>query len=70
MLCVIQQVLISYVFYTLWYIYVNPSLPVHPASLPLLLSIHVSSMSVSLFLLCKKIHVYHFSKFHICVCVC
>ena len=31
--CAVQQVLISYLFCTLWHIYVNPNLPIHPTSL-------------------------------------
>ena len=38
----------------------NPSHP-HPPSV----SIHLFFMSVSLFLLCEYVHLYHFSRFHI-----
>ena len=36
----------------------------HP-TFPALVSIRLFSMSVSLFLLCKQAHLYHFSRFHI-----
>jgi len=36
-----------------------------PSSLPPLVSIHLFSTSVSLFLFCKYDHQYHFSRFHI-----
>ena len=41
--CTTQQVLISYLFYTLYqqYIYVNPSLPIHPPPLSSWVSIHL-----------------------------
>ena len=35
-----------------------------PIHFPPLVSIHVFSTSVSLFLPCKKVHLYHFSRFH------
>ena len=60
----IQQVLISYLFYTYQCIYVNPNLPIHPTTTPLV-SIRLFSTSVSLFLPCKLVHVHHFSRFHI-----
>lgn len=50
----LQQVLIVCLFYTLQYIYVSPRLSAHP----LLVSIHLFSASVSLFLLCKQVHLY------------
>ena len=43
----IQQVLISYLFYTIVYIYLNPSLQIHPISPSLLVSLCLFSMSVS-----------------------
>ena len=49
----IQQVLISYLFYTHQFIHVNPNLPVHPTTAPPLsplVSIRLFSTSVSLFL--------------------
>ena len=65
----IQQVLISYLFYTYQCIHVNPSLPIHPITtspqLIPLVPIRVFSTSVSLFLPCKTFHLYHFSRFHI-----
>ena len=46
---------------------INPSLPIHPmpSFLPWYPYIHMQpfSASSSLFLLCKKVHQYHFSKF-------
>ena len=65
----IQYVLISYLFYT-WYqscILVNPNLSIHPAPHPLypLLYMYLFSTPVSLFLLCRYDHLYHFSRFHI-----
>ena len=51
--CVTQQILISYLFYTQQCIYVNPNLPIHPTPPSPLVSIHLFSTSVSLFLLCK-----------------
>ena len=71
-LCIflIQQVLISHQFYTHQCIHVNPNLPIHPTTtpslpLPPLVSICLFSTSVSLFLPCKPVHLYHFSRFHI-----
>ena len=37
----------------------------HPCRFPLLVSICLFSTSVSLFLPCKPVHLYHFSRFHI-----
>ena len=53
--------------YTQQYMYVNPSLPVHTTTPPppTLVSILLFSTSVSLFLLCKEDHPYHFSRFYI-----
>ena len=43
-------------------------LPVHPPSLSSLVSICLFSLSVSLFLLCKSVHLYHFFYVsHLCV---
>ena len=39
--------------------------PPHPCGFPPLVSIHLFSTSVSQFLPCKPVHLYHFSKFHI-----
>ena len=65
--CAIQQVLISYLFYTYWWIYVNPNLPIHTSRpcFPRLVCICLFSTSVSLFLPCKLVHLFHFSRFHI-----
>ena len=41
-----------------------PPPPAHP-HFPLLVSIRLFSTSVSLFLPCKPVHLYHFSRFHI-----
>ena len=37
----------------------------HP--FPLLVSLCLFSTCVSLFLLCKQVHLYHYTRFHICV---
>ena len=50
--CAIQQILISYLFYT-QYRCVNPNLPIRPNPCSLLLSIYLFSTSVFLFMLCK-----------------
>ena len=42
-----------------------PPLPPPPTTFPPLLSIHLISASVSQFLPCKPVHLYHFSRFHI-----
>ena len=61
---------ISYPLHTQQCVYVNPTLPIHPA-LPFCLgSIHLFSTSASLFLLCKQVHLYHFSRFHIYALIC
>ena len=47
-------------------IYVNPILIVYlNFPFPTFVSICLFSTSVSLFLLCKQVHLYHFSRFHI-----
>ena len=67
----IQQVLISHHFYTHQCIHVNRNRPIHhtstptPHRFPPLVSIRLFSTSVSQFLPCKPVHLYHFSKFHI-----
>ena len=66
----IQQVLISYLFHTYWCTYVNLNLPIHPTTtaprhVPPLESIRLFSTSVSQFLPCKPVHLYHFSRCHI-----
>ena len=65
----IQQVLISNLFYTYKCIYVNPNLPVQPTTthphFPPLVSISFFSTSMSLFLPCKPVYLYHLSRFHI-----
>ena len=63
--CAIQYVLISYLFYTQQCIYVSPNIPTHRTLFPPLVSICLFATSVSLFLLCKQVHLYHFSRFHI-----
>ena len=71
----IQQVLISYPFYTYQCIHVNPNLPIHHTTTPSpchftpLVSIRLFSTSVSQFLPCKPVHLYHFSRFHIYVLI-
>ena len=63
----IQQVFISYLFYTYCCIHVNPNSSHHypRRHFPPLVSIHLFSTSVSLFLPWKPVHLYHFSRFHI-----
>ena len=67
----IQQVLISHPFYTHQCIHVNSNLPIHhtttttPRCFPSLVSIRLFSTSVSQFLPCKPVHLYHFSRFHV-----
>ena len=71
----IQQVLIRHPFYTHQCIHVNPNLPVHHTPTPTprrftpLMSIRLFSTSVSQFLPCKSVHLYHFSRFHIYVLI-
>ena len=50
---------------------VNSNLPIHP-TFPLspLESIHLFSMSVSLFLLCRQVHLFHFYRFHMYALIC
>ena len=45
----------------------SPPPPPHPCSFPPLVSIRLFSTSVSQFLPCKSVHLYHFSRFHIYV---
>ena len=71
----IQQVLISHPFYTHQCIHVNPNLAIHHTTptrwcFPPLVSICLFSASVSLFLPCKPVHLYLFSRFHICALIC
>ena len=67
----IQQVLICHPFYAHQCIHVNPNLPIHhttattPRHFPPLVSLHLFSTSVSQFLPCKPVHLYHFSRFHL-----
>ena len=71
----IQQVLISHQFYTYQCIHVNPNRPIHhtttptPCHFPPLVSICLFSTSLSQFLLCKPVHLYHFSRFHMYVLI-
>ena len=71
----IQHVLISYLFYTKVYIcqpQSSNSPQHHPPRLrfPPLVSIHLFSTSVSLFLPCKPVHLYHFSRFQKYALIC
>ena len=43
----------------------SPPPPPQPSHFPPLVSIHLFSTSLSLFLPCEPIHLYHFSRFHI-----
>ena len=67
----IQQDLISHQFYTHQCIHVNPNLPIYhtttttPRRFTPLVSICLFSTTVSQFLPCKPVHLYHFSRFHI-----
>ena len=58
--CAIQQVLISYLFYIQQCVFVNPNLPIYPISSSPLVTISLFSTSVTLFLFCKQVHLYHF----------
>ena len=62
---ILEWVAISYSrFYTQQCTYVSPNHPILPTlslSHPLV-AIHLFFMSVSLFLFCKQVHLYHFSK--------
>ena len=64
----IQQVLISYPFYTYYCIYVNRNLqfipPPSPATFPPWCP-YVCSLHMCLHFCLKLVHLYHFSKFHI-----
>ena len=64
--------LVIYFIHINIYIYTNPNLQIHPTTttpitlgFPLLVSICVFSTPVSLFLPCKPVRLYHFSRFHI-----
>ena len=67
----IWQVLIIHPFYTHQCIHADPHLPIHHTTtiprrrFPPLVSICLFSTSVSLFLPCKLVILYHFSRFHI-----
>ena len=45
--------------------YVNLNLPIHPNAHPHIVSTRLFSTSASLLLPCKKVHLYHFSRFNI-----
>ena len=70
--CAVQQVLISYLFYTFYiyiYIFLNPKLPIHPTH-PLtspLVSRCLFSTSLSLFLLCRSSLPYNIWFFSFCL---
>ena len=72
----IQQVLISHPFNTHQCIHVNPNLPIHHTTnstcccFPPLVSICLFPTSVSQFLPCKPVHLYHFCRFHIYALIC
>ena len=51
------------------YMSIPVSTTTHPPRFPPLVSIHLFSTSVSLFLPCKPVHLYHFSRFHIYVLI-
>ena len=63
--CVIQQLLISYLFYTWQRIYVDTTSPFIPLFLSPTVSTSPFSISVSSFLLFKQVHEYQFSGFHV-----
>ena len=72
----IQHILISHQFYTHQCMHVKPNRPIHhnpqhppPHSFPPLVSIHLFCTSVSQFLPCKPVHLYHVSRFHIYVLI-
>ena len=52
------------------YIYINLNIPIYLTTLsPPLVSIRLFSLSVSLFLRCKNVLLYYFSRFHIYVLI-
>ena len=63
----IQQVLIIYFIHISVYMSISQFItpPPPPLPLPPLVSIRLFLTSVSLFLPCKPVHLYHFSRFHI-----
>ena len=63
--CATQQVLVLTLFSKYWCVYVKPRLLIYPSScLSPLVTISLFSKSVSLILFCKKVHLYHYFRFH------
>ena len=61
----------SQLFYTWYCMNVNTTLSIHPTlSFPYLVSTSLFCTSVSLFLSCKWVHQYHFSRFRMYVLIC
>ena len=57
-------------FYTGWCIHVSAFLPVHPTLSPFpSVFTYLFSMSLFPFLSCKQVHLYHFSRFRVCVLI-
>ena len=54
----------SYPFYIEQWVYVNPNLPIYPPHYPPI-TINLFSISVTLLLFCKEVHLYLLFRFHI-----
>ena len=53
-----------YLFYIQQFVYINPNLPIYPPLYPLI-TINLFSISVTLLLFCKEVHLYLLFRFHI-----
>ena len=64
-LCAIQQVLVVYLFYILsmYLLIVAPNYPL--PTLSFLVTLTLFSASVTVFLFCKQVHLYHYFRFHV-----
>ena len=62
--CVCMYIYMSCIYMHIC-LYVNPDFPTHKTPLSPLFPC-LFSMSVSLFMLCKQIHLHHFSRLHMC----
>ena len=69
--CAIQQVLISYLFYTQYqqFIYINPNLPILPTIYSCPWHLYICSLHLCPTSAFKQVHLYHFSRFHIYVLI-
>ena len=65
--CAMQYVLTGRLLYVVVYMYQAQSPSVSRPD-ALLVSLHLPSASVSLFLLCKEVHQHHFSRLHVLTC--